>query len=58
MCVREIKTKIENVSARLKMNGVGWEGTACLVADDMALFAEEEFEKVVDEFYSVCTRRK
>ena len=36
--MREMKAKMGNVGARLKMNGMGW--------------------AVVDEFHSVCTRRK
>ena len=33
---------------------------ACLFADDTVLFAESEeaLQRVVDEFYSVCMRRK
>ena len=45
-CMREMKAKVGNLSARLKIGGNGrqwWH--VCL-------------QRVVDEFYSVCTRRK
>ena len=47
-------------SLRLKLNGEGWAVVACLFADDTVLLAESERElqRVVDEFYNVCRRRK
>ena len=59
-CIREMKAKVGNVGARLKVNGVGWSVVTCLFADDTVLLAESERElqRVVDEFYSVCVRRK
>ena len=42
-----------NVGASLKMNGIDWAVVTCLFAE-----SEEELEAVVDELYSVSTRRK
>ena len=33
-CMMEMKAKVENVGARLKMNGNGWAVVTCLFADD------------------------
>ncbi len=59
-CMREMKAKVGNVDARLKVNGVDWSVVACLFADDTVLLAESERElqQVVDEFCNVCVRRK
>ena len=42
------------------MNGMGWTVVTCLFADDTVLFtkSEQELQRVMDEFYSVCMRRK
>ena len=42
-----------NVGARLNINGMGWIMETCLFAE-----SKEELQRVVDEFYCVCTRRK
>ena len=44
---------MRNVGVRLKIKGMGWAVVAYLFAE-----SEEELQRVVDEFYSVCTRRK
>ena len=49
-CKREIKAKMGNVRARLKMNGMDWVMMVCLLADETGL------ERVVHDFYSVCTK--
>ncbi len=58
--MREVGAKVGNVGARLKVNGVDWSIVACLFADDTVLLAEseKELQRVVDEFFSVCVRRK
>ena len=58
--MREMKTKVRNGGGRLKINAISWTVVACLFADDTVLFAknEEELQRVVDEFYGVCTRGK
>ena len=33
-CTREMKPKVGNVDARLKINGMGWPVVACLFADE------------------------
>ncbi len=33
-CMREMKAKVGNVGAGLKVHGVGWSKVACLFADD------------------------
>ncbi len=59
-CMREMKAKVGKVGARMKLNGVDWSVAACLFADDTVLLAESEREpqRVVDQFYRVCSRRK
>ena len=59
-CMREMKAKVVNVGVRLKMNVMGWAVVVCQFADDTVLSAEseEELQGVVDEFYSVCARKK
>ena len=51
--MKEMKDKSGNVSGRQKMNGMGWAVVACLFAE-----SKEELQRVVDEIYNVCTRRK
>ena len=56
-CMRQIKAKVRNVCAILKINewiAQWWH--ACL--QDTVLFAKsEELQRVVDAFYSVCRRK-
>ena len=49
--MKEMKAKVGNVVARLKMRGMGQAVVACLFADDNVLFAESEKKprRVVDE---------
>ena len=58
--MREMKAKVGKVGARLKLNAGDWSVAACLFADDTVLLAESERElqRVVDQFHSVCSRRK
>ncbi len=58
--MREIKPKVGNVGARLKVNGVAWSVVTCLFVDDTVLLAEteKELQRIVDEFYSECVRGK
>ena len=39
-CMREMKAKIENVGARLKMNGIVWLLVSCLFTDGTVFFSE------------------
>ncbi len=59
-CIREMKAKVGRISARMKLNGVDWSVATCLFADDTVLVAESERElqRVVDQFHSVCSRKK
>ena len=59
-CMREMKAKVGNAGAKLRMNDVDWPVVGCLFADDTVLLAESERElqRVVDEFHRVCARRK
>ena len=43
---------------KMLMNGMSWVVVACLFADDIVLFeeGEEELQRVVDVFHSVCTK--
>ncbi len=58
--MREVKAKVGKIGAGLKLNGVDWSVTACLFVDDTVLLAESERElqRVLDQFYNVCNRRK
>ena len=47
-CMREMKAKVGNIGARLKMNGNGWAVVACLFADDTVLFAESKVKRSSD----------
>ncbi len=55
-----MKRKVVNVGAKLRLNGEIWSVTACLFSDDTVLLAESEgdLQRVVNEFYNVCKRRK
>ncbi len=56
----EMKAKVGKIGVGMKLNGVDWSVAACLFADDTVLLAESERElqRVVDQFHSVCSRRK
>ncbi len=54
------KLNDNKVGVTLKLNGVGWSVAAYLFADYTMLLAESErkLQRVVDQFHSVCSRRK
>ncbi len=58
--MREMKCKVVHKGAKLRFNGVVWSVVTCLFADDTVLLAESEgdLQRVVNEFFSVCKRRK
>ncbi len=58
--MKEVIAKVGKADAGLKLNGVDWSVTAFLFADDTVLLAESEkvIQRVVDQFHSVCSRRK
>ncbi len=56
-CLREIKCKVVNTGAKLRLNGEVWAVVTCLFADDTVLLARGIW-RVVNEFYSICKRRK
>ncbi len=58
--MREMKSKVVNAGAKLRLNGEVWSVVTCLFADDTLLLAgsEGDMQRVVNEFYSVCKRRK
>ncbi len=49
-----------NEGEKLKLNGKGWSVVTCLFADGTVLLAQSEghLQRVVNEFGSVCKRRK
>ncbi len=59
-CMREIKCKVGNTGAKLRLNGEGWSVVTCLFADDIVLLVESEGDllREVNVFYSVRKRRK
>ncbi len=52
--------KVVNAGGKLRVNGEEWSVVTCLLTDDTVLLAEgeEDLQRVVNEFYSVCKRRK
>ncbi len=59
-CMKEMKCKVGNAGAKLRLNGEDWSVVTCLFVDDTVLLAESEgdLQRVVNEFYSVYKRRK
>ena len=57
--IREMKAKSGGVGAKMLEDGNEWWMITSLFADDTVLFAEseKELQRVVNEFYNVCTRR-
>ncbi len=53
-CMKEIKYKVGNMGAKLRLNREVWYVVICLFADDTMLLAESEgdLQRVVNEFYS------
>ncbi len=58
--MREMKCKVVCLGAKLRLNGEVWSVVTCLFAGDTVLLAEREEDllRVVNEFFSVCKRRK
>ena len=58
--IREMKAKSGVLGAKLMNEESEWRMITSLFADDTVLFAEseEELQRVVNEFYEVCKRRK
>ncbi len=58
--MREIKCKLVNAGAKLRLNGEVWSVVTCLFVDDTMLLGESEgdLQRVINEFYSVSKRRK
>ncbi len=59
-CIREMKVRVRDLSARLSVRGVEQPWVAGLYADDTVLFAESEevLQRIVDELDRICKRRK
>ncbi len=59
-CMREMKAKVRNKGANLRVKGEDWSIVTCLFPDDTMLLEESEgdLQRVVNEFHSVCKRRK
>ncbi len=59
-CIREMKVRVRNLGASLNVRGVEQPLVAGLYADDTVLLAESEgiLQRIVDEFHTVCKRRK
>ncbi len=56
-----MKSRVVNAGAKLRLNGEVWSVVTCPFADDTVLLAESEGDLqrvVLNEFYSVCKRRK
>ncbi len=56
----EMKSKVVNAGAKLRLNGEVLCVVTCMFADDTVLLAESEgdLQRVVNEFYTICKRRK
>ncbi len=59
-CMKEMKCKVVSTGAKLRLNGEIWPVVTCLFVDDTVLLAESEgdLQRIVNEFFSVCKRRK
>ncbi len=59
-CMREMKDKVRNKGAKLRLNGEDWSVATCLFLNDTVLLAESEenLQRVANEFYNVCKGRK
>ncbi len=58
--MKEMKCNVGNAGAKLRLNGEVWSVVTCLFADDTMLLTESvgDLQRVVNEFCSVCKRRK
>lgn len=58
-CMKEMKTKVGNRGARMKLNGCDREVAASIFADDIMLLqdSKKELQRMVDEFYRMHARR-
>ncbi len=58
--MREMKWKLVNTDANLRLNGEVWSVVTCLFADESVLLTESKgnLQRVVNEFCSLCKRRK
>ncbi len=58
-CVREMKVRVRDLSARLNVKGVEQPLVAGLYADDTVLLADSDRmpQRIVDEFYRVYWRK-
>jgi len=58
--VREMKAKVGNVGVEMSIDKSKWKLNTILFADDTVLLAESEkdLQKLVNEFSTVCVRRK
>ncbi len=56
----EMKCKVGNAGAKLRLNGEVWSVVTCLSADETVFLAEGEvyLQRILNEFYSVCKWRK
>ncbi len=55
-----MKCKVVNAGAKLRLNAEDWSVIICLFTDDTVLLSESEgdLQRLVNESYSVCKRRK
>ncbi len=53
-CMREMRAKVGNVDARLRVSEVGWSVVACIFPEYTVLLTKcaRKFQRVVDKFYS------
>ncbi len=59
-CMKEMKAKVRNEGAELRLNGEDQSVITLLFSDDTVLLVESEgdLQRVVNKFCSVCKRRK
>lgn len=56
--MREMKRKVGNGGARLRLSGVDWSVVTCLFADDTLLLVKSvrELQRAVDKSYSLAEK--
>ncbi len=59
-CMGEMKSKVVNAGAKLRLSEEVWSVVTCLFPDDTVLLTESEgdLQRVENEFYSVCKKRR